>query len=67
MPDRPNLLFILSDQHAARIAGCYGDGLAETPALDGLARRGVLFENAYCASPVCVPSRMALLTASQPF
>lgn len=63
---RPNLLFILSDQHAWRIAGCYGDAVAETPALDRLAQRGVVFENAYSASPVCVPSRMALLTGNHP-
>ncbi len=62
-----NLLFILSDQHAQRVSGCYGDTVAITPALDRLAQHGVVFDNVYCASPVCVPSRMALLTGDHPF
>lgn len=62
----PNILFILSDQHSRKVAGCYGDRVAATPALDRLAARGVTFDNAYCASPVCVPSRMSLLTAVHP-
>jgi len=61
-----NLLFLFSDQHAARVAGCYGDPLAETPALDALAARGVTFDAAICPSPMCVPSRMAMLTARHP-
>ncbi len=68
MPDatRPNLLFIFSDQHAQRVAGCYGDAVVETPALDRLAESGVTVTNAYCASPICVPSRMSMLTACHP-
>ncbi|MEQ9054307.1 MAG: sulfatase-like hydrolase/transferase [Roseovarius confluentis] len=61
-----NLLFIFSDQHAARVAGCYGDPLAETPALDRLAAEGVTFEAAYCPSPICGPSRMSQMTARYP-
>jgi choline-sulfatase len=64
---RPNLLFLFSDQHARRIAGCYGDPVAVTPNLDGLAARGVIFDQAYCPSPICVPSRMSLLTARYPY
>jgi len=65
MPDetRPNLLFILSDQHAQRVAGCFGDEVGATPSLDRLAARGIVLENAYCPSPICVPSRMSMLTA----
>lgn len=63
---RPNLLFIFSDQHAARVAGCYGNAVAETPNLDRLAARGVTFDAAYCPSPMCVPSRMSMLTARHP-
>lgn len=63
---RPNLLFILSDQHCQRIASCYGDPLVQTPHLDRLAARGVTFDNAYCPSPICVPSRMSMLTARHP-
>jgi len=61
-----NLLFIFSDQHARHVAGCYGDGLVMTPHLDRLAAEGVRFTNAYCPSPICVPSRMATLSARWP-
>lgn len=64
---RPNLLFLFSDQHTRRIAGCYGDPVAQTPNLDRLAREGVVFDHAYCPSPLCVPSRMSMLTARHPF
>ena len=63
---RPNLLFIYSDQHAAAVSGCYGDPVAETPNLDALAARGVLLENVYCPSPICVPSRMSFLSGRYP-
>lgn len=63
---KPNLLFIFSDQHAARVTGCYGNDVVETPNLDRLAREGVTFDNAYCPSPLCVPSRMSMLTARYP-
>ncbi len=63
---RPNLLFLFSDQHARRVAGCYGDAVAQTPNLDRLAAAGVTFDEAYCPSPLCVPSRMAMLTARHP-
>jgi choline-sulfatase len=66
MSPRPNLLFLFSDQHAQRVAGCYGDAVALTPNLDALAARGVVFDNAYCPSPICVPSRMSMLTARHP-
>jgi len=61
-----NLLFLFSDQHSARVAGCYGDPLAETPALDRLAADGVTFDAAYCPSPICTPSRMSTMTARHP-
>lgn len=64
---QPNILFIFSDQHAQRASGCYGDPAGVTPHLDALARQGVVFDNAYCASPICGPSRVALMTGRQPF
>ena len=64
---RPNLLYIHSDQHNPRVTGCYGDPLVRTPYLDGLADQGVVFENAYCPSPICVPSRMSALTGRHPY
>ena len=66
-PAQPNLLFLFSDQHAQRVAGCYGDRIAQTPNLDRLAEEGVAFDNAYCPSPLCVPSRMSMLTARYPY
>ncbi|MGD9497240.1 MAG: sulfatase-like hydrolase/transferase [Armatimonadota bacterium] len=62
MADQPNILLIVSDQHARDIMGCAGDEVVRTPNLDALAARGVRFENAYCGSPLCVPSRMTMLT-----
>ena len=64
---RPNLLYIHSDQHAAAVTGCYGDSLVRTPNLDQLAKRGVLLENVYCPSPICVPSRMSMLSGRYPY
>ena len=67
MTTRPNLLFLFSDQHARRVAGCYGDPALPTPNLDALAREGVVFDSVYCPSPLCVPSRMSMLTGRHPF
>jgi choline-sulfatase len=64
---RPNLLYIHTDQHSPHVTGCYGDPLVETPNLDQLAAGGALFENAYCCSPICVPSRMSMLSGRHPY
>ncbi len=63
---KPNILFLMSDQHTQKITGCYGDPLVRTPHLNALAQRGVAFDNAYCPSPICTPSRMSLLTGRWP-
>lgn len=63
---RPDIILVMTDQHAARIMGCSGDAIARTPALDALASEGTRFESCYCASPLCVPSRMAFLTGLEP-
>ena len=62
MPDQPNLLVIMSDQHSPHVLGCAGDAIIRTPNLDALASRGVRFERSYCGNPLCVPSRMTFLT-----
>ncbi len=64
---RPNLLYIHSDQHSPAVTGCYGDPLVQTPNLDRLAEQGVVFENVYCLSPICVPSQMSMLTGQYPY
>ncbi len=59
---RPNILFIISDEHDPGVTGCYGDPRIQTPNLDRFADRGVLFNNCYTNSPLCVPSRLSLLS-----
>ena len=62
MTTRPNILFVLSDQHNAQVLGCAGNDVIRTPNLDRLAAEGVLFEQAYCQNPLCVPGRSSMLT-----
>ena len=63
---KPNLIYIQSDQHNPAIMGCAGDPIIDTPNLDKLANRGTIIQNAYAASPICVPSRMAAITGLKP-
>ena len=56
---KPNILVIMSDEHNAGVTGCYGNRIVQTPNLDDLARSGTVFENCYCNSPLCVPSRLS--------
>jgi choline-sulfatase len=57
-----NMLFIMSDEHNPRVLGCAGHPMIRTPNLDRLAARGVRFTDAYCNSPICVPSRASFHT-----
>ena len=66
MPDRPNILLILTDQHRLSAVGCYGDTPCRTPHIDGLATAGVRFEAAYTACPVCSPARATVMTGRYP-
>ena len=59
---RTNLLFLLSDEHRRDALGCYGHPFVKTPNLDRLAARSTRFTQAYCNSPLCVPSRASLAT-----
>jgi arylsulfatase A-like enzyme len=63
---RPNVLWICTDQQRYDTLGCYGTPYVRTPNLDRLAERGVLFEHAYCQSPICTPSRASFLTGRYP-
>lgn len=59
--DRPNILWILTDDHSTDM-GAYGTPVVSTPRMDQLASEGVLYHNAYTTSPVCSPSRTAMMT-----
>ncbi len=60
--DRPNVVFIAVDDLNDWVGCLGGHPQAKTPNIDRLASRGVLFEQAYCSSPLCNPSRMATMT-----
>lgn len=62
MADRPNILFLFPDQLRRDFLSCYGAEFIETPNIDSIAERGVRYDNAYSASPLCVPARTALMT-----
>jgi len=62
---RPNILWLVSEDNNPYL-GCYGDKLARTPHIDGLAKRGLLFKHVFSAAPVCAPSRFAILTGLHP-
>ena len=62
MDQRPNILFILTDQQNANMLSSAGNRHLRTPAMDSIASRGTRFERAYCMNPVCVPSRFSLFT-----
>ena len=66
MPKAPNILIVMADQLAAQFLPAYGHGVVKTPHIDALAREGVVFENAYCASPLCSPSRASFMTGLLP-
>jgi choline-sulfatase len=66
MSARPNILLVMADQLAAAHLPAYGNAIVQAPWLSALASEGVVFESAYCASPLCAPSRFALLTGRRP-
>jgi choline-sulfatase len=63
---RPNLLFLLADDHAGYVLGCDGNSLARTPNLDRLASQGTRFAAHHCNSPVCTASRQSFFTGQLP-
>lgn len=64
--NKPNIIFILSDDQGAWSMGCAGNKEIITPNIDKLAEEGMRFENFFCASPVCSPARASLLTGRIP-
>lgn len=67
MPQTPNVLFIMTDQHRTDTLACYGNQHVRTPALDGLAADGTVFGSCFTATAICAPARASLLTGVMPF
>ena len=66
---RPNVLFIMSDDHTAQAVGAYATVLKPlnpTPTLDKLAAEGITFDNAFCVNSICTPSRACIITGQYP-
>jgi len=63
---KPNIIFVFTDQQTISAMSCSGNEYLQTPALDGLAATGVCFEQSYCTSPVCAPSRSSMITSRMP-
>ena len=61
MSDKPNILIIMSDEHAPQYSSVHGHSLVQSPNMDRLSEMGVTFDNAYCNSPICGPSRMSFM------
>ena len=61
-PDRPNILFIMSDDHAWQAIGAYGSNRNTTPNIDRLAREGVRLDRFFVGNSICAPSRATMLT-----
>ena len=66
MPQRPNILFVMADQMAPGFLPIHGHKLVKAPNIERLAQRGVVFESAYCASPLCAPSRFSMMAGRLP-
>src|SRR2546423_3509862 len=61
-PVRPNILFIMTDDHAAHAMSCYGSVVNQTPNMDRIAKEGVRFERCFVVNSICTPSRASILT-----
>src|SRR5258705_3744650 len=59
---RPNIIFIMSDDHAAQAISAYGSRVNTTPNIDRLAREGMRLDNTFVTNSICTPSRAAILT-----
>jgi len=66
MLNRPNILLITADQFRWDCLGCMGNEVIQTPNLDAIAHRGVLFSNAFSPDPICVPARASIMTGNYP-
>ncbi|MCZ6632674.1 MAG: sulfatase-like hydrolase/transferase, partial [bacterium] len=66
MATQPNLLIFITDQQRSDTMACYGNDWIQAPHLNALAKESFVFENTYCAQPVCTPARATLLTGLYP-
>ena len=66
MTEKPNILWICTDQQRYDTIGALGNDFVETPNIDGLVADGVTYTHAYCQSPICTPSRASFLTGMYP-
>ena len=66
MKRRPNILFLMSDEHRPDVTGYEGNDVIRTPFLDWLSRTGVTFRNAYTPAPICIPARQAMMSGKLP-
>jgi len=64
---KPNILYLMTDQHRGDCLGCAGDKVIKTPHLDSIAKDGVRFSSAYSSTPSCTPARSAILTGLSPW
>ncbi len=64
---RPNILYLMTDQHRGDCLGCAGNPVIKTPNLDSIAKEGVVFSSAYSSTPSCTPARSAILTGLSPW
>ncbi|KAA8898519.1 hypothetical protein TRICI_006534 [Trichomonascus ciferrii] len=61
---RPNILFVMADDHASKAISCYGHGINDTPNIDRLAKEGMLLNHCYVTNSICTPSRASILTGT---
>lgn len=59
---KKNILFIMSDDHAAHAISCYGSRINQTPNIDRIAKMGIRFDNCHCTNALCAPSRAVIIT-----
>ncbi len=64
MKKRPNIVFILSDDHASHAISAYGSKINTTPSIDRIANEGVRLDNCFCTNSICAPSRASILTGT---
>ena len=64
--NKPNILYLFTDQQSSAMMSCAGNPYLQTPAMDSIAANGIRFDRAYCTNPVCAPSRFSMMTGQMP-